>query len=192
MPRLSNAREQIIERARSLLTERGFDGFSYRDISEHLGIRNAAIHYHFPSKTDLGLALIQDVAQEMLDQIEEARKTLTPAQQLNGYFEYEIQHCAHFDLCPVGALSTSWEVLSDDMRGAVASFWQAVLDWLAEVLEKGRETGEIRFYGEPIDKARLIIAAVSGARQQARIDGGNLVAQVAEQFRREMFAEAEN
>ena len=54
----SNTREQIINKAAQLMLQRGLNGFSYRDISEPLGVKNAAIHYHFPSKADLVLALI--------------------------------------------------------------------------------------------------------------------------------------
>ena len=46
-----DTREQIVDTALQLLMQRGVNGFSYRDISEPLGIKNAAVHYHFPSKT---------------------------------------------------------------------------------------------------------------------------------------------
>ena len=60
MARISNTRDQIMDRAAELLMSRGFNGFSYRDISSHLGVKNAAVHYHFPAKTDLALALIDE------------------------------------------------------------------------------------------------------------------------------------
>ncbi|MFK7956272.1 MAG: TetR/AcrR family transcriptional regulator [Lysobacterales bacterium] len=187
MPRLNNARDQIIERARTLLTERGFDGFSYRDISEHLGIKNAAIHYHFPSKTDLGLALVRDFAEEMGKQIQKARATLAPKDQLEAYFAYETHYCAGLRLCPVGTFTTSWEGLTDDMRKALAEFWQGVVSWLAEVLEQGRRLGELTFIGEAADKAQQLIATMSGARQQSRLESTNLVEKIAGQYRRELM-----
>ena len=48
MARTSDTREQIIDRASELMMQRGFNGFSYSDISAPLGVKNAAIHYHFP------------------------------------------------------------------------------------------------------------------------------------------------
>lgn len=40
------------------LTQRhGFRGVSYRDLADRIGIKSAAIHYHFPKKSDLGEAL---------------------------------------------------------------------------------------------------------------------------------------
>ena len=60
MARLSDTREQIMDRAADLLMSHGFNGFSYSDISSYLGVKNAAVHYHFPAKTDLALALIDE------------------------------------------------------------------------------------------------------------------------------------
>ncbi|WP_181919204.1 TetR/AcrR family transcriptional regulator [Alkalilimnicola ehrlichii] len=59
MVRSRNTRQQILVAAEDLLLTRGFQGFSYHHIAERLGVRNAAIHYYFPSKNDLGLALLR-------------------------------------------------------------------------------------------------------------------------------------
>jgi len=55
----TDTRTQILDIAEQLARQRGFSGFSYRDISQPLGIRNAAVHYHFPTKADLGIALLE-------------------------------------------------------------------------------------------------------------------------------------
>ena len=65
MVRLIDTRDQIMDRAAHLLMSRGFNGFSYRDISAHLGVKNAAIHYHFPAKKDLALALVDEYRKEL-------------------------------------------------------------------------------------------------------------------------------
>ena len=56
----ADTRERIIDKAFQLMLQRGFNGFSYRDIAEPLGVKNAAIHYHFPNKTDLVKALLEE------------------------------------------------------------------------------------------------------------------------------------
>ncbi|MFL6897065.1 TetR/AcrR family transcriptional regulator [Enterobacter roggenkampii] len=40
----------------TLIQQNGYQGFSYADLADGLGIRKASIHYHFQTKTDLGLA----------------------------------------------------------------------------------------------------------------------------------------
>src|ERR1700761_9029702 len=49
---------RILDVAGELVQERGFNGFSYADVAAQVGISKAALHYHFPGKADLGLALI--------------------------------------------------------------------------------------------------------------------------------------
>ena len=51
--------KKIIDLGELFLLRQGYNGFSYADIAVSLGIKNAAIHYHFPSKCDLGLAVIE-------------------------------------------------------------------------------------------------------------------------------------
>src|SRR5689334_19966743 len=51
--------DQILDLAENLIQTRGYTGSSYQDISAQLGIRKASIHYHFASKTALGIAVLQ-------------------------------------------------------------------------------------------------------------------------------------
>ena len=60
MKQTRNTREKIVDHAFQLMLQRGVNGFSYRDISKPLGVKNAAIHYHFPSKMDLVLEMIRE------------------------------------------------------------------------------------------------------------------------------------
>src|SRR6202050_5213821 len=48
----------ILDVAEQLAQTRGYNGFSYADIASQLGVTKASLHYHFPSKAELGRALI--------------------------------------------------------------------------------------------------------------------------------------
>src|SRR5947207_472625 len=50
---------RILDVAERLAQTRGFNGFSYADIAGQLGVTKASLHYHFPTKADLGTRLIQ-------------------------------------------------------------------------------------------------------------------------------------
>ena len=58
-----DTRKTIIDLGEKLLLNQGFNGFSYADIAGSLGIKNAAVHYHFPSKCDLGVEIIRRARQ---------------------------------------------------------------------------------------------------------------------------------
>ena len=50
--------ERILDTAQALAQVRGYNGFSYADISAELAITKPSIHYHFPSKAQLAEALV--------------------------------------------------------------------------------------------------------------------------------------
>jgi TetR/AcrR family transcriptional repressor of nem operon len=52
-------RVRILDAAERMLQVRGYNGFSYGDVAEELGITRAALHYHFKGKAELGQALIE-------------------------------------------------------------------------------------------------------------------------------------
>lgn len=173
MARLTHTREQIIERATELLMQRGFNGFSYRDISTHLGVKNAAVHYHFPTKADLALALVDEYRQTLRKGSSEFIAYGGPAwPQLEGLFTFtQRQFCKGRCVCPIGAFSVDYEDLPEEVRDATAQFMSDSVKWLTQVLEVGRSQQEFKFEGDAEQKALFILAVLQGARQMARING---------------------
>ena len=173
MSAISNTREQIIDTAYQLLLQRGMNGFSYRDISQPLGVKNAAIHYHFPSKMDLVKALIEENHQVLRKSTAEFMAYGGPARpQLEGLFQFTARQCeCGRPVCMIGALSVDYEELPEENRRTLDRFMMDTLAWLTKVLETGREQNEFEFRGGARSKAVTILATIQGARQLARIHG---------------------
>jgi AcrR family transcriptional regulator len=188
MARLSDTRNQIIDKAADLLMKHGYNGFSYRDISTHLGVKNAAVHYHFPSKADLGVALVADYQRILREQTSEFMAYGGPAlPQLEGLFSFtEHQFCNGRCICPFGAFAVDFSDLPEDVRAATEKFMSDSVKWLTRVLETGRERNEFRFAGDAGAKALSILAALSGARQMARIHGPDVLTRIIGQARVEL------
>ena len=188
MARISDTREQIMDRAAQLLMSRGFNGFSYRDISSHLGVKNAAIHYHFPAKTDLALALVDEYRRILRKGTSEFMAYGGSAlQQLEGFFEFTTKQC-HVGrcICPFGAFSVDYNELPEDLRDATRDFMEESIKWLTRVMEVGRDEKEFSFNGDPRAKAVTVLAALQGARQLARIHGIELLNDVVTQVRQDL------
>jgi AcrR family transcriptional regulator len=69
-------RERILEVARELFTEQGYDGTSLREIADRLGFTKAALYYHFQSKDQIMLALLapaQSLVADLLGRLERAK-----------------------------------------------------------------------------------------------------------------------
>lgn len=188
MARMTDTREQIMDRAGQLLMSRGFDGFSYRDISSHLGVKNAAVHYHFPAKADLALALIDEYRQTLRKQTSEFMAYGGSAvPQMEGFFSFTAYQCAKGRcICPFGAFSIDYNELPEEIRTATATFMDETIKWLTQVLEVGRQQEEFSFTGDARAKALLILAGLQGARQMARINGIEILDGVIAQVRNDL------
>jgi AcrR family transcriptional regulator len=61
----TDTRARIQQIAVELFTEHGYEGTSLREIAEHLGVTKAALYYHFKSKEDIILSLVEDYQAQM-------------------------------------------------------------------------------------------------------------------------------
>src|SRR5262249_28410052 len=114
----------ILDAAQELVQMRGYNAFSYRDLSERVGVRTATIHYYFPTKGDLGRSLLQrfirdvEAALASLD-----AKTKDPRRKLEGYvrlFQDTIE--AGGRMCLGGMLATESPTLPEAVREEVRRF----------------------------------------------------------------------
>jgi TetR/AcrR family transcriptional repressor of nem operon len=188
MSHAANTREQIIDKAFQLMLQRGLNGFSYRDISEPLGVKNAAIHYHFPNKMDLIKVLIEENQKALRKGTSEFMAYGGQARpQLEGLFAFTLNQCqCGRPICMVGALSVDYDDLSQEIKDASDRFMKDSVNWLTKVMESGREQNELSFEGQARNKALSILATIQGARQMARVHGMDILETMFGQIRTDL------
>jgi TetR/AcrR family transcriptional regulator, transcriptional repressor for nem operon len=160
---------RILDIAERLVQSRGFNGFSYADVSSELGITKASLHYHFPGKAELGEALIGRYAArfaEALGAIDE-RDATAPA-RLEAYASIYGDVLRDRRMCLCGMLAADYDTLPEPMRGAVLRFFDDSEAWLIRVLEQGQEEGSLRFDGSSSEAAQAIVSGLEGALLIAR------------------------
>jgi TetR/AcrR family transcriptional regulator, transcriptional repressor for nem operon len=167
----TDTKKQILDIAENLLLDRGYNGFSYKDISHALNIRNASIHYHFPQKTDLGAAIIQRATKrfEKWAQLMEG-KDISCSDRLISYcqiFKRFVEHGQQ--ICLGGALETDFKTLPQEMQKETRLLISTMHRWLENILAEGRNTNEFKFPGLPQDHAFLISCSLQGAIQNVRV-----------------------
>lgn len=169
----ADTRSSILDVSERLVQVRGFNGFSYGDVAGELSITKAALHYHFPSKADLGEALITRYAERFAEALAaiDAKATGAPA-MLDAYADLYAAVLREARMCLCGMLAAEYQTLPDPMRGAVIDFLDDNEAWLARVLGSGRAAGTLHFVGPPADTAQSIISALEGALLVARPYGG--------------------
>jgi TetR/AcrR family transcriptional repressor of nem operon len=164
--------DQILDVAEHLVQVRGFNAVSYADVARELGLTNAALHYHFPSKSELGEALIARYAIRFTGALSEIDESIAdPPRKLHAYVDLYTGVLRGQKMCLCGMLAAEFETLSEGMRDAVALFFEEHEKWLAGVLKQGRDDGSLSFTGSPLDEARSIVSSLEGAMLIARSFG---------------------
>ena len=164
--------QRILDVAERLVQTRGFNGFSYADIAEALDVTKASLHYHFPSKADLGRRLIERYEHTFLEVLKGIDATgAAPREKLKRYAGIYADVLRDNRMCLCGMLASDYATLPKAMKEDVRHFFDENEQWLVAVLEQGRKSGALEFKGSPLDLARIIVGSLEGAMMLARSYG---------------------
>jgi TetR/AcrR family transcriptional repressor of nem operon len=163
-------RTRLLDVAQRLVQTSGYHGFSFRDLSREVGIRTASIHYHFPTKTDLAVALVRRYRHAMgraMNEIAAQRDSL--AERLDATVRlYTDTLNQGSRICVCAALGGEYASLPPEVQGELKELITDGERWLDRFLFEGRARGEIPKESDPQALARLWYAALQGALLVAR------------------------
>jgi TetR/AcrR family transcriptional regulator, transcriptional repressor for nem operon len=182
---MSDTRENIIALADQLIRTKGFNAFSYADISAPLDIKNAAVHYHFPNKADLGIAVIEQEIAKLNDCIQQWEK-LSPDSQLKKLMGTFQQRSKQGTICLVGSLTPDYDTFSPAMQQKVQEMCKRILDWMADCLEKGRAAKKFSFEGDAYDRALMVMSNLMSSLLYSRVLGGNIFGRMSKQLSKDL------
>jgi TetR/AcrR family transcriptional repressor of nem operon len=131
---MTETRDKIIALAQEAIATRGYSAFSFRELAAELGIKSASIHYHFPTKTHLGL----EVASSYRARLERALVSITANSQntkqaLESYiaiFRQEATTSQRMTVCTM--LGAEIKNLPVAIQQEMADFYQLNIGWLRQ------------------------------------------------------------
>lgn len=168
----TEAARAILDVAEQLAQTRGYNGFSYADIAAEMGVTKASLHYHFPSKAELGRALIMryhavfGAAVEAID-----RQAAKPPEKLRQYVGLYDAVVRNDRMCLCGMLAAEYVTLPAPMQEELKRFFNMNERWLTAALLEGRRSGSFLFKESAIERARVLLGALEGAMLIARSYG---------------------
>ncbi|MFG0230716.1 TetR/AcrR family transcriptional regulator [Achromobacter sp. 413638] len=166
----ANTRDQLLAHAEKLIRTRGCNGFSYRDLAEHVGVKTSSIHYYFPGKDDLLYEAVEAYSARALAALRAIDQSLPARAQLEAYLSLmESRACDSGELCLGGMLAAEVMTLPDRVRGALQGFFRAHEAWLARVLAEGKAQGTLKFNGTAESAGRAVFATVQGCMLVSRL-----------------------
>jgi len=152
-------KDAILDAAESRARLAGYNGFSFRDLAEDVGITSASVHYHFPTKEDLAEALTQRYVDRTAEYLGDpaALRPRAAVKHLGAMFiranETEDRMC----LC--GLLAAESGGLPPPVRPRVAAFFDLLVRWLEVALRPAASA----------PRALEIVAAFEGGLLIARV-----------------------
>jgi TetR/AcrR family transcriptional regulator, transcriptional repressor for nem operon len=158
-----DTRERILDAAQRLAQQRGFNAFSYADVSLAVGIRKASIHHHFASKSDLELALVQRYSSRFAAELDSIDRRIPGAvARLRAYGALYRATLEADAICLCGMLASDSTALPLAVRTPLASFFSQHAQWIAGVLDAGQRSGEFVFVGSTLRRAQSLLATLQG------------------------------
>lgn len=160
----------LLNSAERAARTRGFDGFSYADLSHDVGIRKASIHHHFATKAVLSAALMKRYSDDVKDACADIEATHnTGGARLDALVQFyrDALDDGH-SLCLCVSLSISRDSLAKDVLSQIGRFRTSMMEWIASVYALGKTDGTIKDVQDPSREAAATLALLEGAQLAAR------------------------
>lgn len=137
---------KILDAAEARIRQSGYNGFSFRDIAEDVGIKSASIHYHFPTKADLGAAVAQRYTERFLRALDVLEEVGTPA--LKAWREvFRTTLIRDKAMCLCGVMAAEQSALPDAVADEAKLFFEAGIDRLKRSIGgRGAKARAIRVF----------------------------------------------
>jgi len=165
----TGAAAAILDVAERLAQTLGYNGFSYADIAEQLGVTTPSLHYHFATKAHLGSALIERYHRAFSDALTMIdTQTEEPSEKLHRYVDLYDSVLRNDRMCLCGMLAAEYATLPAAMQAGLTAFFDANERWLTAVLDGGVNSGAFVLAEPAKARARVLLGALEGAMLVAR------------------------
>jgi len=161
---------RILDLAESMIREKGYNGFSFREIATAVGVKSSSVHYYFPTKSDLGVKVARRYADRFLEK-------LGPPQEMSGSaagvlatlreaFATALGEDGKMCLC--GVLAAESAGLPEEVAAEARAFFTRTVTWLTDSLRQ-TEWGQARPRQDVENQSLAVLAQLEGALLIARV-----------------------
>ena len=128
----------------------GFNGFSFREIAEDVGVKSSSVHYHFPTKGKLAEAIIRRYTEDVSDHIDAMHLTEPdPVRVWTTALRSTLVSTER--MCPCTVMGATAQDLPEEVLAAVKDFFKMAHN---KMVGRGMDSGS----------ADLLLATVIGAQ----------------------------
>lgn len=153
--------------------EKGFQAASLSNILKHTGLTKGALYHHFPSKKELGYAVVDELVAEKIRQDWQVplESAPDPIEMLVQIIEMSAVAINERDIelgCPCNNLSQEMSPIDEGFRQRLQSIMNQWQETIASALKKGQDTGHVRLDIDPESMGVMIVATLEGCMGLAK------------------------
>lgn len=150
---------QILEAAEQMVREGGYNAFSFREIAATVGIKSSSVHYHFPTKADLGAAVAAYYTDKLMNYLGTPEIMVQDGKDPIDMYIKVFRNGLTEDkrMCLFGMLGAEIKGLPSQVSAQTKVFFERNIEWLTKAYTIKGSTEEAR------SKAVQTISLLEGA-----------------------------
>jgi AcrR family transcriptional regulator len=167
-------RAGVLDVAADLFQEHGYNGTTIHDIVDAAGVTSGGLHHHFPTKKDIGLAVLRErvgpaVSDTWIAPLTKARSTLDGVKAVFGDIADDLEEAGAVRGCPLNNLTLELSFVDREFRAEAQTIFTRWRTGVAEKIRSDQGTG--KFKGVDANAAAaFVVAAYSGAIAMAKAE----------------------
>lgn len=158
-------RASLINAAFQTIYQHGYQGMRVDDVLERTGLKKGAFYHHFPSKLELGYAVLDEIITGYIHDrwLQPLSEHDDPIEGIAAAIRIASQNASVECGCPLNNLAQEMSPLDEGFRQRIKHLFELWVSGTADALQRGQEKGFIRQDVNTIAAANFIIASIEGA-----------------------------
>ncbi|KGM10181.1 TetR/AcrR family transcriptional regulator [Cellulomonas carbonis] len=172
----SDTRERVLATARDLVHAASYADVGVDDVCRAAGVRKGSLYHFFPSKAELGLAVLERDWELMSGVLDDALdREEPPLERLDRFVASFVTLMGHMSRrlgavpgCPIGNLATELPAAGGPLGERVADVLGRYVTRVADTVRDAQARGDVARDLDPVGLARDVVAVVQGSAALAR------------------------
>lgn len=169
----SESKRMLLQEGMTLLLQHGYNNLGIATVLEATNIPKGSFYYHFQSKEDFGLQVIDLYMEEVHEGLDRCLRdeSLRPLERVRRFFELSEEKYRREGYlgCLLGSLGQELSVVSDTFRRKVEECFSQIAERIARSLEEAVHEGELPEKTDPQRMAELLVNCWEGAALRTRL-----------------------
>ena len=161
---VEDTRRAILAAARRAFAKKGYADTSLEDIVSPARLTKGALYHHFPSKLELGYAVLDEVIGDFTDK--RWLKPIAGDEDPIDAIVASVREAAKSDFefgCPLNNLAQEMSTVDAEFHRRIAALYRRWESGVAGALERGQEQGLVRKDVDVNEAATFVVASIEGA-----------------------------